>query len=172
MSLAKRVKEVAYLTGEFTTRAGKKTDYYIDKYLFETTPDILDAITDEIVSRLPDPSTYDRIAAPELGAVPLAAVVSVKAQKPYVIVKKASKEYGTKKDIEGKYEAGEKMVVLEDVLTTGGAVLRACEILKNNNIEIVDIIGVINREEGAMENIAEAGFTGQALITTTDLRNS
>ena len=169
--LIKRVKEVAFLEGDFVTRAGKKTSYYIDKYLLETQPDILDAITTEIANRLPDPDTYDIIAAPELGAVPLAAVLSVKAKKPYVIVRKASKEYGTAKLIEGGFEKGQRAVLVEDVLTTGGAAMRACEILLDNDISIVKLFGIINREEGAIENIQAKGWDVEALITTTDLKS-
>ncbi|MCP4049948.1 MAG: orotate phosphoribosyltransferase [bacterium] len=167
--LIKRIKDVAYLEGDFTTRAGKKTSYYIDKYLFETLPDVLDSLADELLKLLPDSSSYDRLAAPELGAVPIAAIVSIKADKPFIIVKKKSKEYGTQKLIEGKYEPGDRTVVLEDILTTGGAVLRACDILLENKLEIVDIIGVINREEGAFENIREKGFNVSSFLSRTDL---
>jgi len=164
------VKESAFLTGEFTTRAGKKTDYYIDKYLFETTPKVLDAVTTALVDLLPEPNTYDRLAAPELGGVALAAALSIKVDKPFVIVRKGSKAYGTQKLIEGKINKGEKIVLIEDVLTTAGAALQACDVLLEEGCEIKEIIGVINREEGAMENIAARGLSGKALITTTDLK--
>ncbi|MFC1752877.1 orotate phosphoribosyltransferase [Thermoproteota archaeon] len=169
--LVSSVKKAAYLEGEFITRAGKKTNYYIDKYLFETRPDILMPLAIELAKCFPSPETYDRIAAPELGAVPLAAVVSLQVKKPFIIVKKAVKGYGTQKLIEGAFNPGERVVVLEDVLTTGGAVLRACDIIKENKLSIVKIIGVINREEGAFENIHAQGYEVDALISTTDLRS-
>jgi orotate phosphoribosyltransferase len=172
IDLVKKVKKQAYLEGDFVTRAGKKTNYYIDKYLFETRPDLLEPISEELASLFPDPDTYDRIAAPELGAVPLAAVVSIKLNKPFIIVKKETKEYGTKRPIEGTYKEGERMIILEDVLTTGGAVLRACKILKEANIKLVEVIGVINRQEGAEENINKEGLEMKALITSTDLKNA
>jgi orotate phosphoribosyltransferase len=168
--LIKRVKEVAFLTGEFTTRAGKKTDYYIDKYLLETQPDILDALTDALAARFPDSSTYDLIAAPELGAVPLASVLSIKLNKPFVIVKKGGKGYGTDKLIEGGFKAGQRSVLVEDVLTTGGAAMRAADILVENDISIVKVLGIINRQEGAIENIQAKGFEVEGLITADDLK--
>ena len=169
-ALIKLVKDTAFLTGEFVTRSGKKTDYYIDKYLFETQPAVLDAVTTALVDLLPDQSTYDRLAAPELGGVALAAVLAIKVNKPFVIVRKGSKEYGTKKIIEGPFTKGDKFVLIEDVLTTAGAALQACTVLQEEGCVIVDIIGVINREEGAMENIAARGLTGKGLITTSDLK--
>lgn len=168
--LVKRIKEVAFLSGEFTTRAGKKTNYYIDKYLFETQPDILDEITNQIISKLPNLDTFDRIAAPELGAVPLAAVLSVKIKKPYVIVRKAEKEYGTQRLIEGTIQANERVILVEDVLTTGGAAIRAAEILMQHHVKIEKIIGVINREEGAIENIKAKGWLVDWLVTSTELK--
>lgn len=169
LDLLKAIKKAAFLEGDFITRAGKKTNYYIDKYLFETDPYILDLLATEIVKILPDPSTYDRLAAPELGAVAIAAAVAIKVKKPFCIVKKQSKEYGTQKLIEGLCQSGEKMVILEDILTTGGAALRACDILIEKGIQIVELIGVINREEGADENIKAKGIRYKALFSRTDL---
>ena len=168
--LIKKIKDIAFLKGEFTTRAGKKTDYYIDKYLFETTPEILDEVTDAIVSCMPDAETYDRIAAPEVGAVSLAAVVSIKVNKPFVIIRKENKGYGTSQLIEGNYKSGESMVMLEDVLTTGGAAIRAANILVENKVTINKIIGVIDREEGAIQNIKDLGWEAIGLIKASDLK--
>ena len=168
--LLQDLKAAAYLEGEFVTRAGKKTSYYIDKYLFETKPHILEPLADAITALLPDPSTYDRLAAPELGAVPIASLVSVKAKKPFVIVRKAMKDYGTKRPIEGEYHEGERVVVLEDVLTTAGAVLQACDHLREANLEIVEVIGIINREEGAAENLSAAGLSFKAFVTANELK--
>jgi orotate phosphoribosyltransferase len=168
--LLKKIKDAAYLEGDFTTRAGKKTSYYIDKYLFETRPEILDPLTSELLKLLPDANTYDRIAAPELGAVSIAAALSIKANKPFVIVKKQTKDYGTKKMIEGKYISGEKVIVIEDILTTAGAALKACDVLESEKLSIIKIIGVIDRQEGASENIKNRGFEMDALFTSTELK--
>jgi len=170
-ALLTAIKKAAYLEGDFTTRAGKKTNYYIDKYLFETDPSILKLLAKEIAATLPALSSFDRLAAPELGAVSIAAAVALEVNKPFIIVKKQSKEYGTQKLIEGQFYKQERVVVIEDILTTGGAVLRACDILVENNVQIIEIIGVINREEGAHEAITSKGISYKALFTATDLRN-
>lgn len=169
ITLLQSIKQAAFLEGDFVTRAGKKTNYYIDKYLFETDPYILAAVADEIAKILPDLNTFDRIAAPELGAVAIAAAVSIKVKKPFIIVKKQSKEYGTKKLIEGKYSPNETVLMIEDILTTGGAALRACEILKEAGLTVSQIIGIFNREEGADEAIKATGIPHQALFCRSDL---
>lgn len=168
-SLLGLIKEAAFLEGDFTTRAGKKTTYYIDKYLFETRPDILDPLTDLMLTHFPPLTSFDRIAAPELGAVPLAAVLAIKAQKPFVIVKKASKDYGTQKLIEGKFNSGEKVVLVEDILTTAGAAINAFNELTRNKLSVVKLIGVIDREEGAAENVAKLDLPMSAVFTRTQL---
>ncbi len=167
--LLKAIKKVAYLEGDFVTRAGKKTNYYIDKYLFETEPLILAELADELAKMLPSAETFDRLAAPELGAVAIATAVAIRVNKPFIIVKKQAKEYGTSKMIEGKFNPQERVVLLEDILTTGGAVLKAVDVLKQNKLEIVEIIGVINREEGAFENIAKENIKVTSLFSKTDL---
>lgn len=163
------LKSVAYLEGEFVTRAGKATNYYIDKYRFETQPDILLSIARHLSTLLPPSHEFDCIAAPELGAVSIAAVLSVTVGKPFVIVRKQSKEYGTQRMIEGVYSKGQRMVIVEDILTTGGAALKAFEILKSEGVVVSHIIGVINREEGAFENIKNAGVEPVALFNRTQL---
>lgn len=170
LALCKQIKAAAFLEGEFTTRAGKKTSYYIDKYLFETKPEILDPLADALATLFPASDTYDRIGAPELGAVPIAALLSVKLKKPFIIVRKNPKEYGTTNLLEGEARKGERVVVVEDILTTGGAVLKACKGLEDNGLIITQIIGIINREEGAFENIKNAGHTVIALFTSSDLK--
>ena len=169
-SLVKAIKTAAYLEGTFTTRSGKETDYYIDKYLFETKPEILKPLAENLAKLFPNDNTYDRIAAPELGAVPIASIVSIILNKPFIIIKKTNKGYGTSKLIEGAYKKGERVIMLEDVMTTGGAVLRACKIAQEAGLNIPLIIGIINREEGAIENITKEGYTVKALITTSDIK--
>jgi orotate phosphoribosyltransferase len=170
--LIKRIKESAYLTGEYTTRAGNQTNYYIDKYLFGTQPDILNLVASELSKILPPLHSFDCIAAPELGAVSIAAALSIKINKPFVIVRKGKKGYGTNNRIEGQYKENDTMIIIEDVLSTGGAALAALTVLRDNNINVTEIIGVINREEGALENIRKEGLVGKGLITSTMLHNA
>ncbi len=165
--LIERIKSLAVLHGEFTLRSGKKSRYYVDKYRFETQPDVLAALGKLFAEHVTD--DVDRIAGPELGAVCLAAATSMAAGKPFVMVRKAAKEYGTTKRVEGVLNAGERVLIVEDILTTGGAVLEAAKSLTEAGAKIVKIVGVIDRLEGARHNIEQAGFQMDALFTISDL---
>lgn len=167
--IAELIAKSALLRGEFITRAGAKTDYYIDKYRFETDPAILQAIATEMARRFPDPAMYDRIAAPELGAVALAVAISLIVKKPFVIVRKSVKGYGTKTPIEGPINPTDRLMVVEDVLTTGGAVLDAIDHLCSHGNPIVGIVAVVDRQSGAIERIQQAGISVSALVTTADI---
>ena len=165
--LARRIAEVALLRGEFTLRSGRKSNYYLDKYLFETQPDILQALGKMFAERIPPSVT--RIAGPELGAIALAAAASMASGKPFVIVRNQKKGYGSGKLLEGKIEPGETVIIIEDVLTTGGQVLEAVKSLESAGAKVAGILGVLDRQEGARENIESAGYKFEALFTTKDL---
>lgn len=165
--LAQRIAILAVLHGDFTLRSGKKSKYYVDKYRFETQPDVLKALGERFAEYVT--SEVARIAGPELGAVALAAATSLASGKPFVMVRKAKKDYGTTKQIEGVFETGEGILLVEDILTTGGAVLEAAQALTAAGAKIVKIVGVIDRQEGARENIEAAGFAVDALFTSADL---
>ena len=165
--LGKAILRAAYLEGDFVLRSGRRSRYYLDKYLFTTKPDILGAIADEMAGMLPE--GVQRIAGTVLGAVPLATALSLRTGIPSIIVRKAGKDYGTQKVIEGEWEAGEKVVLVEDVLTTGGAALAAAENLRRVGMNVLGVTGVIDREEGAREAFAEKGIPFQAVFTKTSL---
>jgi orotate phosphoribosyltransferase len=165
--LASRIAEVSLLRGEFTLRSGRKSNYYLDKYRFETQGDILQALG-QLFAEHVSPEV-DRIAGAELGAVPLAAATAMFTGKPCVYVRNQKKEYGTAKQVEGVLNAGEKVLIVEDVLTTGGQVLEAAKVLESLGVKIVKIVAVIDREEGARQAIEGAGYRFDALFTTTDL---
>jgi len=167
--LGKAILKAAYLEGDFTLRSGAKSKYYLDKYLFGTKPEILRAIAKHIVALLPKDTEYDRLAAPELGAVTLVAAIAMEVNKPFVIVRKGSKDYGTSKLIEGDIQPGEKIVIVEDILTSGGAALEAAKKLVENDNKVLKVIGIINREQGADKNFKEAGFVMDSLFTKTEL---
>lgn len=166
-TLAKRVKEVALLEGDFLLRSGKRSKYYFDKYLFETQPDILETMGAEIARRMP--AEVARIAAPELGAVALGAAASLAARKPFFIVRNAKKDYGTAKQIEGKVEAGETVVLVEDIITSGGQVLEAAKLLTGMGVKIAKVIVALDRMEGGREAIEAAGYVVDAVLTKKDL---
>ena len=165
--LARRVKETAYLEGEFTLRSGRKSNYYLDKYLFETQPDILQGLGVQFAAFADADTT--RIAGAELGGVPLAAATSLATGKPFVIVRNAKKGYGTDKPFEGAVEAGDCVLLVEDVATTGGQVLEAAKALEAAGAKVQRIVAVIDRGEGARENIEGAGYAFASLLTKADL---
>lgn len=166
-ALARRIAEVALLRGEFTLRSGRKSSYYLDKYLFETQPDILQALGKAFAAMLP-PDT-DRLAGPELGAVALAAATAMHANKPFVLVRNSKKGYGSGKLVEGILKPGDKVVIIEDILTTGGQIVEAAKTLEAAGAKVIKMLGTIDRLEGARENIEAAGYSYASLFTTADL---
>jgi orotate phosphoribosyltransferase len=165
--LARRIADVSLLRGEFLLRSGRKSNYYLDKYRFETQPDVLIELGKLFAERVT--ASVDRIAGAELGAVSLAAAAAMASGKPFVIVRNQMKDYGTKKLVEGILNVGETVMIVEDVLTTGGQVLEAAKSLKDAGAKIDRIVAVIDRLEGARQNIESAGYTFEALFTTADL---
>jgi len=165
--LAKRIADLALLRGEFTLRSGRKSNYYLDKYRFETQPDVLRALGKMLAERVtPD---IDRLAGPELGAVALAASAAMESGKPFVLVRNRKKDYGTSKQIEGVLNKGERVLIIEDVLTTGGQVLESVASLREMGAVVERIVAIIDRMEGARQNIEGAGLKFEALFTTRDL---
>jgi orotate phosphoribosyltransferase len=165
--LARRIAEVALLRGEFTLRSGRKSNFYLDKYLFETQPDILRELGRLFAQKLP--SGVDRLAGPELGAVALAAATSIASGKPFVLVRNQKKGYGSGKLIEGTLKSGESVVIIEDILTTGGQIVEAARTLEAAGAKVVKLLGTIDRLEGARENIEAAGYAYESLFTIKDL---
>jgi orotate phosphoribosyltransferase len=164
--LASRVREAALLEGDFVLSSGKRSRVYVDKYLFSTEPGLLQDLAREISTRLP--AGVQRLAGVELGAVPLVTAASLYNGIPYVIVRKSVKEYGTGNRTEGRpLEAGEKVVLIEDVVTTGTQVLRAAAALEEAGAEVLGIVAVLDRRD---ENSASlGGYSFQALLRLEDL---
>jgi len=161
------IESAALLRGEFTLRSGRKSNYYLDKYLFESQPMILRELGVRFARHV-TPET-SRIAGAELGGVALAASCSLASGLPFVIVRNAKKGYGTQKMFEGKIEPDDRVLLVEDVATTGGQVLEAARTLTEAGAEVERIVAVIDRQEGARENIESAGYIFAALMTKTDL---
>ena len=151
--------------GEFELSHGGTSEYYVDKYVFETDPRCLRLIGAAFGRRVGDA----KLAGVALGAVPLVAATSVETGTPYVIVRKEQKEYGTGNRIEGRLEDGERVVVLEDVATTGKSALDAVEALREAGAVVDRVLVVVDREEGAAELLADHGVTLDALLTATEL---
>ena len=151
--------------GEFELSHGGTSEYYVDKYVFETDPHCLGLIAEAFAERVGDA----KLAGVALGAVPLVAVTSVETGNPYVIARKQQKEYGTGHLIEGDLIEGEEVVVLEDIATTGQSAIDAVEALRDAGAVVERVLVVVDREEGARENIEAHGVTFEALLTATDL---
>jgi len=164
--LARRIKQAAYLEGDFVLRSGQRSRYYLDKYLFETEPEILAELGRRFADHARD---ADVIAGGELGAVCLAAATSLATGKPFAIVRKAVKEHGTAKLVEGATVKGRRVLLVEDVGTTAGAALEAAKTLVQAGAVVTRIVFAVDRMQGARENVRQAGFEFQSLLTKQDL---
>jgi orotate phosphoribosyltransferase len=165
--LIRRIKETSYLEGDFTLRSGKKSKYYLDKYLFETCPDILKALGEEFSKHLTNDVTL--IAGAELGGVALAAATAMQSGKNWIIVRNAKKGYGTSKMVEGVLNAGDVVLLVEDIATTGGQVLEAAKVITEAGAAVKKIVCVIDRKQGAGENVTQAGYKFESILTKDDL---
>lgn len=165
--LAKRIAGAALLHGEFTLRSGRTSSYYLDKYLFSTQPEILSELARLFSETLP-PET-DRLAGAELGGIPLVTATALESGLPCIFIRNSKKGYGTAKQMEGVLEPGEKVVLLEDIATTGGQALEAAEIVREAGGQVLKVIATIDRLEGAREQFDAAGITFESLFTKKDL---
>ena len=152
--------------GEFELSHGGTSEYYVDKYLFETDPGCLEAIADAFAERV---TPEDKLGGVTLGGVPLAAATSVAAGVPYVIARKQRKEYGTANLVEGRLEEGEEVVVLEDIVTTGTSLVDAIEALRDAGATVDRALVVVDRQEGGRENVEAADVEMEALVTAEEL---
>src|SRR5712691_228438 len=158
--------EGALQFGTFTLASGRTSPYYVDIKRAVTRPDLLRTIADGMAPYARD---ADRIAGVELGAVPIAAAVSLAAGKPYVMVRKAAKEHGTKHDFEGDLAKGDRVLFVEDVVTTGGTLRPAIERMRTHGARIEDCVCVVDREEGGRMLLAEIEVRLHALLSAKDL---
>jgi orotate phosphoribosyltransferase len=168
--LGAALREAAYLEGDFVLRSGRRSRYYLDKYRFETRPDLLgplgSAIAEAVTEHEPDAV---RLAGPELGAVALAASASLAGGLPFLIVRGQAKQYGTANRLEGVYEDGELVCLVEDVVTSGGAAIEAVEALREAGLRVGNAICVVDREEGGADALARHGVRLRALFRASDL---
>jgi orotate phosphoribosyltransferase len=167
--LARRVSERALLHGDFVLRSGKRSTVYLDKYRFETDPALLGPIGAALAELAAQGAPPDRLAGPELGAVPLAAAAALASGIPFLIVRKAAKDYATEGLIEGVFEAGERVLAIEDVVTTGGALIAAVEVLRAAGLTVERALCVLDREEGGGEALAALGVQLEPLFRRADL---
>ncbi|MHB8642081.1 MAG: orotate phosphoribosyltransferase [Gaiellaceae bacterium] len=168
--LRRAIKRHAYLEGEFVLRSGRTSKYYLDKYRFETQPDVLRALGERIALEVREHAEGAvRIAGPELGAVALAAAASLASGLPFLIVRKEAKGYGTDNRLEGVFEPGESVCLVEDVVTSGGAAISAVEALRGAGLRCDTAICVVDREEGGVDELAGHAVRLRPLFTASDV---
>ena len=168
--LKRSLREHAYLEGDFVLRSGRRSRYYLDKYRFETRPELLGELGRRIAAAAHDHAPDARLlAGPELGAVALAAAASLASGLPFVIVRKAAKDYGTSNRVEGAYEAGAIVCLVEDIVTSGGALLESVEALRAAGLTVRTAVCVVDREEGGVAALARHGVGLRPLFTASDL---
>lgn len=168
--LRSAIRDHALLEGDFVLRSGKRSPYYLDKYRFETQPELLGALGRRIAATVQEvePEAV-RLAGPELGAVALAASASLASGLPFMIVRGKAKEYGTANRIEGVFEPGECVCLVEDVVTSGGAAVAAVEALREAGLECRTAVCVVDREEGGADALARHAVRLRPIFRAKDL---
>jgi orotate phosphoribosyltransferase len=168
--LKEALAERAYLEGDFVLRSGRRSRYYLDKYRFETRPELLEALGDRIAHAVAEAEpSCSLLAGPELGAVALVAAASLTSRLPFVIVRKEAKDYGTAKRLEGVFEPGERVCLVEDVVTSGGAALAAVQALREAGLECGNAVCVVDREEGGVDELARHAVRLRPLFRASEI---
>jgi len=162
--------ERALLEGDFVLRSGRRSTWYLDKYRFETEPEILRALGDALAEAVTEcePEVV-RLAGPALGAVALTASAAMASGLPFIIVRGETKEYGTAKRIEGPFEPGELVCLLEDVVTSGGALAEAVSAVRDEGLVVRNAVCVVDREEGGSDALARLGVRLRPLFRAGEL---
>jgi orotate phosphoribosyltransferase len=167
--MARRIRELSLLTGQFTLRSGAVSTIYWDKYRFESDPTLLRAIGEAMRSILPN--QLDRLAGLELGGVPLATALSLDTGIPCLYVRKAAKTYGTCNLVEGGFRPGEVAVVVEDVITSGGQVVMSVEQMRKSGLIVNDVVCVIDREQGGRVALEGIGCSMSSVFAMAELES-
>lgn len=156
--------------GKFTLSSGKESDYYVDMKKAITMPEILECVAHLITEQIKD-DEVDKIAGPALGAVPIATATSLISKKPMLMIRKQKKSYGTSKQIEGELVEGDNVVIVEDVTTTGGSLLKAIDVIEDNGGHITQAFVIVDREEGAQSAFEEKNIKFNPLLTISEFKS-
>lgn len=168
--LAKKIYEIAHITGEFKLRSGITSNEYFDKYQFESEPILLKEIVIQFKNIIN--FDFDALAGLEVGGIPIAAVLGVELLKPIVYVRKKAKEYGTAKLIEGISVKSKELLIVEDVVTSGGQIVTSVNDLRRDGAVVNKAICVIDREQGGREALLKAGIELFPLFTMSELKSN
>ena len=169
-SLAKRVFDVAHITGSFRLRSGATSTEYFDKYRFEADPVLLRDIASALAGRLP--GDHDALAGLEMGGIPIATLLSQVTGQPMLLVRKKAKDYGTCRYAEGGEVTGRRLLVVEDVVTSGGQIIESVRALRADGAVISQVVCVIDRQAGGVENLAKEGLALTSLFTMSELKKA
>jgi len=172
--LAQKIFTVSHITGEFKLRSGIISNEYFDKYQFESRPDLLLEISihfKSILSNSFNIDDFDILAGLEVGGIPLATVLGIQINKPIVFVRKEAKQYGTAKLVEGVEIKDSKLLIVEDVVTSGGQIILSVEELRKCDAKIEKAICVIDREQGGKEALEKIGIELISLFTMSELKD-
>lgn len=167
VALARDIDARCRLTGRFTLRSGQQATEYFDKYLFETDPDLLARVAAAMVPLLPDGT--ELLGGLEMGGIPIVTVLSAQSRVPALFVRKEAKAYGTCKLAEGSDVAGRRVTLVEDVITTGGAVRNAAVALREAGASVETVVCAIDRSPGDANPLADVGLEIRAVLTKADL---
>jgi orotate phosphoribosyltransferase len=168
--LGRRLVEAALLEGDFLLRSGRRSRYYLDKYRFETDPALLRTLGERLaaLAHEVEPDAV-RLAGPALGAVALAASAAMASGLPFIIVRGETKDYGTGNRIEGPFAPGDVVCLVEDVVTSGGALAEAVAALREAGLVVRTALCVVDREEGGTDALARLGVRLRSLYRAGDL---
>jgi orotate phosphoribosyltransferase len=168
--LAHRIHAVSHLTGAFTLRSGRTTSEYFDKYRFEGDPVLLDEVARAMAPLVP--ANTEVLAGLEMGGIPVVTALGRHTGLPCAFVRKQAKPYGTCRLAEGAEVAGRRVLVIEDVVTSGGQIVLSTAELRALGATISRALCVIDREQGGVEALAAGGIELDSLLTATELRDS
>jgi orotate phosphoribosyltransferase len=166
--LGLKIYQTSHITGEFLLRSGQISNEYFDKYKFESDPLLLKSIAEEMQNMVEDETEI--LAGLEMGGIPIATAISFEKNMPAIFVRKVAKEYGTRKLAEGTEFSGKKVCVIEDVVTTGGQIIKSVSELRELGAVVDTVLCVIVRDPKAYDNLGNADLKLKPLFTMEELK--